>query len=514
MRFFTYSRKSVFRDNSDSVANQARMCREYCESHFQNEIDSWAEYCDEDYSGATTDRPDYQRMMSDIGQDLCDILVVYQLDRFSRSVRDFSAAYEFLQLHHVRFICLDMNIDTSTPIGEAMMYVSAAFGQMERKNIAARVSDNLLGLAQNGFWTGGTTPFGYTAAKIIVDGKKHSTLVPDLEDAEALNYLFDLYISGMAFDKMKKHLNNEGFTTKSGRRIQEYFGRYMRDPTPCQATKEVRDYLISTGCVIDDDPSKWDGSHGVMVYAKKKEGKKQETRDRKEWIVAVGHHEPIVSADKWLEAQKVCESHQKIYESKYPPNLLQGILKCKCGYAMRRHRQKRAHGIECYYGCRGRKLYGNCDMKYTPCDLLDSEVEKIFKEITLDDKAILKYIDTPSNKPVSTSKLDKTIKSTQNELKRLSASLSLAEDTSAMKYIIKEIENKDAHLKDLTARRDRIAAENRKNKEKLTDIDEKLRLLREEISDFNNFSDWEKNDIAKKVIKSAVWDGTTLRISL
>lgn len=153
-------------------------------------------------------------------------------------------------------------------------------------------------------------------------------------------------------------------------------------------------------------------------------------------------------------------------------------------------------------------------MKYTPCDLLDSEVEKIFKEIALDDKAILKYIDTPSNKPVSTSKLDKTIKSTQNELKRLSASLSLAEDTSAMKYIIKEIENKDAHLKDLTARRDRIAAENRKNKEKLTDIDEKLRLLREEISDFNNFSDWEKNEIAKKVIKSAVWDGTTLRISL
>ena len=90
MRFFSYGRKSVFSDKSDSIDNQFRMNREYCESKFSGQVDSWQQFSDEDFTGANTSRPDLQRMLSFIKGGFCDVLVVYQLDRLSRDVRDFA----------------------------------------------------------------------------------------------------------------------------------------------------------------------------------------------------------------------------------------------------------------------------------------------------------------------------------------------------------------------------------------------------------------------------------------
>ena len=77
MRFFSYGRKSVFSDKSDSIDNQFRMNREYCESKFSGQVDSWQQFSDEDFTGANTSRPDLQRMLSFIKGGFCDVLVVY-----------------------------------------------------------------------------------------------------------------------------------------------------------------------------------------------------------------------------------------------------------------------------------------------------------------------------------------------------------------------------------------------------------------------------------------------------
>ena len=101
MRFFSYGRKSVFSDKSDSIDNQFRMSREYCESKFSGQVDSWQQFSDEDFTGANTSRPDLQRMLSFIKGGFCDVLVVYQLDRLSRDVRDFANIYALLEEHGV-----------------------------------------------------------------------------------------------------------------------------------------------------------------------------------------------------------------------------------------------------------------------------------------------------------------------------------------------------------------------------------------------------------------------------
>ncbi len=80
------------------------------------------------------------------------------------------------------FISIKENIDTNTPIGKAIMYVTMVFAQMERETIAARVTDNMVGLAKKGLWTGGKEPLGFVRS-IEVGGKKHVAITPDPEAA-------------------------------------------------------------------------------------------------------------------------------------------------------------------------------------------------------------------------------------------------------------------------------------------------------------------------------------------
>lgn len=114
-------------------------------------------------------------MLSFIKGGFCDVLVVYQLDRLSRDVRDFANIYALPEEHGVMFISIKENIDTTTPIGRAMMYVTVVFAQMERETIAARVTDNMLGLAKRDT-DRRQSPVGYVRKHIVVNGKKHCSI--------------------------------------------------------------------------------------------------------------------------------------------------------------------------------------------------------------------------------------------------------------------------------------------------------------------------------------------------
>jgi site-specific DNA recombinase len=106
MRFATYGRKSVYSDKSDSVDNQVRMCREYVDLRFAGKIDSFECYSDEGSTGSNTNRPGLKRLLSDVADGLIDALIVYQLDRLSRDVKDFANIYSSLEEKGVMFISL------------------------------------------------------------------------------------------------------------------------------------------------------------------------------------------------------------------------------------------------------------------------------------------------------------------------------------------------------------------------------------------------------------------------
>lgn len=135
-----YPRKSVYRDNSDSVDVQVNMCKEYAGIIFRDQTLEFRVYDrDEGFSGKNTNRPSFQALMQDVRDGLLDVVMVYKLDRISRNVKEFSAMYDTFEEHGVSFVSVKESFDTSTPIGRTVMYILAAFAQLERENTSERI---------------------------------------------------------------------------------------------------------------------------------------------------------------------------------------------------------------------------------------------------------------------------------------------------------------------------------------------------------------------------------------
>jgi site-specific DNA recombinase len=523
MRFFNYSRKSVFSDRSDSIDNQFRMCRDYCEAKFSGQVNSWTQFSDEAYTGATVDRPDLQRMLAQIRSGLCDALVVYQLDRLSRDVRDFANIYALLEEHHVMFISIKENIDTTTPIGRAMMFVTVTFAQMERETTAARVTDHMLGLAKKGYWVGGNPPIGYVRQEIVADGKKHVTIVPDPKGVAYVTWIFDTFLSSnCSLQAMETRFKHAGIRTHNGKFFSvSQIHKILTMPFCAGATAAVYDYYAAKGCQMDPGSPReqWDGSVGVMVYGRTTEkNKKHQLQPPEKWMVCLGKHQPFISAEKWLAVQNRFTHNNGFKKAKYPSPLLKGVLRCKCGNMMQVSRKKRADGsiLSSYY-CpkRIREGVDACDMRQTKCEIIDRKVLAIFHEVAADPSLIKKYIHANDAPKISDPKsLRAKIHSCESKIGRLTASLALAADSPAQKYILAEIEHLDAQLSTLKQEYAIADADSRSRAMETASSADTVLKIQHLISGLDGFSENEKNSIVRSFVKDCYWDGKQLFLSL
>ena len=171
-----------------SVDAQTEKLIKYCEiqEYSYKEL-----YIDGGWSGSNLDRPEIKRLISDIEAEKICRVIVFKLDRISRSQKDMLFLLEDVFIpNNVDFISLNESLDTSTPYGKAMIGILAAFAQLERENIKERTQMGMRERIKQGFWRGGgNLPFGYD-----YDPKKN-ILVPN-EHAEDVRKIFDLYLQG------------------------------------------------------------------------------------------------------------------------------------------------------------------------------------------------------------------------------------------------------------------------------------------------------------------------------
>ena len=524
MIFANYGRKSVFSDKSDSVDNQLQMSKDYAAMHFPGQIETFLHYSDEDFTGANTNRPDLQRLLNDVRNGVIDVLIVYQLDRLSRDVRDFANIYAILEEHHVHFVSVKENIDTTTPIGRAMMYVTVVFAQMERETIAARVTDNMIGLARKGYWTGGNPPRGYVRSNLTVNGKKHVTIVPDPDGVAYVMNIFDTFLKGrFSLQSMETYYRKNGIRTYSGAFFStNQLHKILTMPYCVEATHEVYDHFEQKGCIMDPGSprEKWDGSHGVMIYGRSTERhKKHQLQPPDKWLVCLGLHEPFIPADKWLAVQARLAENKFNKTAKYDVPFLKGILRCSCGSIMPVSRKKKADGsVSSWYYCLKRVRQGAdvCPRSQIKTDILDEKVLNIFRKIERDPELIRKYASTmpAATGSSSVSALNKQIASTEGKIRRLTGSLAINEDSVASKYIIEEIERLDAILAKL--KQDRLTASHLERQEHIAteSIEKKSREISILLRNFDSFSAVEKNEVARRVLSRCVWNGETLLLFL
>jgi len=215
-----YTRKSTSEgldQDFTSLDNQRESAENYINSQ-KNE--GWIalpeKYDDGGYTGANTERPALQKLIADIKEGKINCVVVYKVDRLSRSLLDFVQLLELFEKHNVAFVSVTQAFNTNNSMGRLTLNILLSFAQFEREIISERVKDKMGAARKKGKWLGGMPILGYDLDKV-----NHKLLVNDKE-AKLVREIFDLYLEEKSLLKVAIILNEKGrktkqFTSKTGR---------------------------------------------------------------------------------------------------------------------------------------------------------------------------------------------------------------------------------------------------------------------------------------------------------
>ena len=256
--------------------------------------------------------------------------------------------------------------------------------------------------------------------------------------------------------------------------------------------------------------------YGRTMQTRVNHKKKHTIAPPENWRISIGYHEPQMSAEEWLALQGFFGRHVFVKELKHETTLLKGILRCKkCGRLLGLSRKKKVDGsVSTWYKCYNRERRGVCDMSQIKAELLDEKVLEIFRSIEHDPATIEKYVKVEKKAAGSGDQLRKNIKKTEEKIDRLTGTLATSAQSSAAKYIVAEIEKLDVELQKLKREEAKLSQEKRRNAAALKNAENKRTEIEALLANFDNFTMEEKNEIAKRVIREAAWDGETLFIML
>lgn len=509
-----YPRKSVYRDNSDSIKVQVQMCREYAGILFRGKDLEFRVYDkDEGFSGKNTNRPGFQELMADVTAGLLNVVIVYKLDRISRNVREFSAMYEVFQQHNVAFVSVKESFDTSTPMGRTVMYILAAFAQLERENTSERVSDNMHALGSSGKWTGGRCPSGMRSITKESGGKKHSYLVVDEENISRVKLLYQLLLQGNSISRAERYCRDHGVTTQSGKFLStSQIYNIITNPVYCQNAPEAYEYFNAQGCQLPD-PALFDGKHGLIGYGKTKTGiSSQGRQDQKNWSISIGIHDPVIPATDWISAQQRLGVNKMYKSSKYKIGILKGVLHCKCGSRMDVRTYSKNGLTFSYYFCDRRARQGKraCDSEYVRVHLVEEAFLRELRSIRLLPDSFSLRRETTSEADIQVIRAD--IQKTEKSIDNLTAALSQAMDSPAAAYIISQIEKLDRQKRTLESSLMAISRRQAEEKARQDSADMIFSNICYLLDNFDRIDYTGKNELIRKTVKSCILDGKNLRI--
>jgi site-specific DNA recombinase len=209
-----YTRKST-EHNLELAFNSLDAQREACEAYVRSQAhEGWrlipGRYDDGAFSGASLDRPALQQLLADVRAGQIDIVLVYKVDRLTRSLADFAKLIELFDAHGVSFVSVTQCFNTSSSMGRLTLNVLLSFAQFERELIGERVRDKIAASKRKGLWVGGPVPLGYAAVdkKILV--------VP--AEAAAVRTIFARYLELGSIRALAEDLDRRGIRSKPRRR--------------------------------------------------------------------------------------------------------------------------------------------------------------------------------------------------------------------------------------------------------------------------------------------------------
>ena len=307
-----YGRQSVDRKDSISIESQIELCK------YELRGGNFRQYTDKGYSGKNTDRPKFQELMADIKRGLIKRVVVYKLDRISRSILDFATMMETFQAYNVEIVSSTEKFDTSTPMGRAMLNICIVFAQLERETIQKRVTDAYYSRCQRGFHMSGAAPFGFQLEPTTIQGIRTKMMKPDPETADIARYFAD-----------------EGILIYDKELTRGFISQMLRNPIYAQADLEMYEFFKSQGTVVINEAADFAGTNGCYLY-QGRDVQARKNKHLKDQILVVAPSEGMVSADVWLRCRKKLMANTTFQNGRKAKNTwLAGKVKCgRCGYAL------------------------------------------------------------------------------------------------------------------------------------------------------------------------------------
>lgn len=243
LRCAIYTRKST-EHGLELEFNSLDAQREACEAYIKSQThEGWRalpkRYDDPAYSGGNLQRPAVQRLLKDIEAGLVDVVVVYKIDRLTRSLADFAKLVEVFDAKSVSFVAVTQQFNTTTSMGRLTLNVLLSFAQFERELASERVRDKVAASRKKGKWTGGSVPLGYDS--------KDKKLVVNPTEAKIVRKIFTRYLALKSFQKLIDELDDKGILTKKRAITGKIAGGIPFTYGPLAYLLKNRTYLGETG---------------------------------------------------------------------------------------------------------------------------------------------------------------------------------------------------------------------------------------------------------------------------
>ena len=266
LRCAIYTRKSS-EEGLEQEFNSLHAQREACEAYISSQkSEGWAlvrdQYDDGGISGGTLERPALQQLLADIEDGLVDVVVVYKIDRLSRSLMDFSKLVEVFDRNGVTFVSVTQSFNTTTSMGRLTLNILLSFAQFEREVIGERIRDKVAASRKRGIWMGGYVPLGY-------DVQDRKLLVNDAE-AASVRRIVERFVELGSATVLARELRHEGSRNKQGTLIDKgYLYRLLKNRVyRGEAVHKGKAYPGEHDAIIDE--ALWDRVHAILQESPRK----------------------------------------------------------------------------------------------------------------------------------------------------------------------------------------------------------------------------------------------------
>lgn len=341
-------------------------------------------YDDGGYSGGTLERPALQRLLCDIENGLVNMIVIYKIDRLTRSLTDFAKLIEVLDRNHCSFVSVTQNFNTYDSMGRLMLNVLLSFAQFEREVSAERTRDKVAASKKKGMWMGGLVPFGYQVIN------KKLTIVEN--DAEIVRLAFEKYLILRSEVGVANWLNAQGYKMIVNKQQTEF--NHFR-------VSSMLKNILYIGKI----------KHKENVYE--------------------GQHEAIISQELFDAVQKIKNKNRigRLTPSRFMEHaLLKGLLECECCHsAMVSTKSNKQNKVYEYYTSvhAVKEGFKKCEVGTIPAAELDNFVLKQLAGIIKSPKIVAGLIDKVKlNRPdINDTQVIGKIKNSENFIQLLSATM-------------------------------------------------------------------------------------------